>query len=63
MNLNIKEGTKVAFVGSSGCGKSTIIQLLQKFYKPQNGKITINGINIDDYDIGYLRRQLGVVSQ
>lgn len=63
MNLKIKIGEKAAFVGSSGCGKSTIIQLLQRFYEPEKGKITINNINIKDFDLHYLRSQFGVVSQ
>ena len=63
MNLKIPLGKKVAFVGTSGCGKSTIIQLLQRFYDPLEGEITINGINIKDFDIKYLRQTFGVVSQ
>lgn len=63
INLEIKPGQKIAFVGPSGCGKSTIIQLLQRFYSPIAGKITIDGIDIKDYDIHYLRSNFGVVSQ
>jgi len=63
MGLRVRNGTKVAFVGTSGCGKSTIIQLLQRFYFPKKGKITINNIDIKDFDIHYLRSQFGVVSQ
>ena len=63
MDLRIKKGQKVAFVGTSGCGKSTIIQLLQRFYFPTKGTIQINGTNIQDYDIHYLRSKFGVVSQ
>lgn len=62
-NLRINKGTKVAFVGHSGCGKSTIIQMLLRFYDPSSGQILIDGIDIKDYDIHYLRKQLGVVSQ
>jgi ABC-type bacteriocin/lantibiotic exporter with double-glycine peptidase domain len=62
-NFQIKKGTKVAFVGASGCGKSTVFQLLQRFYFPQKGKISIDGLNIIDYDIHHLRKSLGVVSQ
>lgn len=61
--MTIKNGTKVAFVGTSGCGKSTIMQMLQRFYDPTEGKIIINGNDIKDYDIKYLRRNFGVVSQ
>ena len=63
MNLRVKAGNKVAFVGTSGCGKSTIIQLLQRFYYPVRGKISIGGIDIKDFDIHYLRSCFGVVSQ
>ena len=56
-------GQKIAFVGPSGCGKSTIIQLLQRFYLPTQGSISIDGIDIKDFDIHYLRSQFGVVSQ
>ena len=63
MNISVKPGQKIAFVGPSGCGKSTIIQLLQRFYLPAKGTISIDGIDIKDYDIHYLRSQFGVVSQ
>ena len=59
----MKEGMKIGFVGRSGCGKSTIFQLLQRFYEPSSGEITIDGVNLKDYDIHYLRSCLGVVSQ
>lgn len=63
MNISVKPGQKIAFVGPSGCGKSTIIQLLQRFYLPTQGSISIDGIDIKDFDIHYLRSQFGVVSQ
>jgi ABC-type multidrug transport system fused ATPase/permease subunit len=63
MNIKIRLGQKVAFVGPSGCGKSTIIQLLQRFYLPESGQVTIDGVDIKDYDIHYLRSRYGVVSQ
>lgn len=53
----------MAFVGSSGCGKSTLMQMLMRFYEPDQGVITINNIDINDYDIKYLRNQFGIVSQ
>lgn len=52
----------MAFVGSSGCGKSTLMQMLMRFYEPDQGVITINNIDINDYDIKYLRNQFGIVS-
>lgn len=63
MSVEIRPGEKIAFVGPSGCGKSTIVQLLQRFYSPQEGTITLDGVELKDYDIHYLRSQLGVVSQ
>ena len=63
LNIELEYGEKSAFVGTSGCGKSTIMSLLLRFYEPESGKITLNGINIKDYDIHYLRSQFGVVSQ
>ena len=62
-NLSIQAGTKVALVGSSGCGKSTIVSLLMRFYDIQEGEITLDGINIKDYDLKFLRRCFGIVSQ
>ena len=50
-------------MGTSGCGKSTIIQLLQRFYFPSQGEIKINGVDIKDFDLHYLRSCFGVVSQ
>lgn len=63
LSLEIRPGWKVGFVGSSGCGKSTIHQLLQRFYDAEEGEILIDGVNIKDYDVHHLRGSLGVVSQ
>nr|AID66618.1 P-glycoprotein [Anadara sativa] len=63
LNLSVKQGKTVALVGSSGCGKSTIINLLQRFYDPINGQVYIDGKNIKDLNVGWLRRNIGVVSQ
>lgn len=62
-SLKINAGHKAAIVGPSGCGKSTIIQLLQRFYEIDSGEILLDGINIKDYDVHYLRSLFGVVSQ
>lgn len=62
-SLKIKYGSKIALVGSSGCGKSTIMSLLLRYYFPDEGTIKINGIDIKDFDIHYLRSAFGVVSQ
>ena len=61
--LHVEEGSKVVIVGASGCGKSTITQMLLRFYAPIEGTISINGIDIRDFDIHYLRKSFGVVSQ
>ena len=53
----------VALVGESGCGKSTIIALLERFYDPDSGTITLDGVDIKDLKVGWLRRQMGLVSQ
>lgn len=63
ISLKIAQGEKIAFVGPSGCGKSTIINLLLRFYKQTKGRITIDGQEINQYDINYLRSCFGVVGQ
>ncbi len=54
---------KIAFVGASGCGKSTIMKLLLKFYSIENGSITISGQNLNDISADYLRSSIGYVPQ
>ncbi|TWW79227.1 Multidrug resistance protein 1 [Takifugu flavidus] len=63
MSLHVRNGQTIALVGSSGCGKSTTIQLLQRFYDPQEGSIFIDGHDIRSLNIRYLREMIGVVSQ
>ncbi len=63
VELTILEGEKVAIVGQSGSGKSTIIKLLIHFYAIDQGQILIDGNHIDDYDVGAFRRQIGIVPQ
>ena len=53
----------MAFVGSSGCGKSTCIQLLQRFYDIESGALFIDNRHIQSYNVAWLRTQLGVVNQ
>lgn len=55
INLQIEANTSVALVGHSGCGKSTIAALLLRFYDNQKGHITIDGIDIKDYNVADLR--------
>jgi ABC-type multidrug transport system fused ATPase/permease subunit len=63
LELTIEPGQRVALVGSSGCGKSTITQLLERFYDPDEGRVTLSDRNIKDLDLFWLRTQLGIVSQ
>ncbi|KAK9765721.1 hypothetical protein K7432_005722 [Basidiobolus ranarum] len=63
ISFSVEPGKTVALVGSSGSGKSTIIQLLERFYNPVQGEILLDGIPISNYNICWLRRQIGLVSQ
>ncbi|CAF1376268.1 unnamed protein product, partial [Rotaria sordida] len=63
LSFNIKFGQTVALVGSSGSGKSTCIQLLQRFYDPQLGSILIDGKQVNQYNLKWLRKHIGVVNQ
>lgn len=63
INLNIQKGEKVALVGSSGSGKSTIIKLLSRFYKVEHGGIFIDDKNVNDIEVKALRKAIGVVPQ
>ncbi|MDF1695967.1 MAG: ABC transporter transmembrane domain-containing protein [Saprospiraceae bacterium] len=63
VDLKIAEGQKIALVGQSGSGKSTIVSLLMKFYPLDGGEITINGTSIQDYNITHLRQNIGIVPQ
>ena len=63
INLDIKPGETIALVGSTGSGKTTIIQLLAKFYSPNSGTITIDGIDISEFEIDSLRSQIAFVDQ
>ena len=63
INLNIREGETIAFVGATGAGKSSIINLLNRFYEINQGTIKIDGVDIREYDLGSLRKNIGVVLQ
>ena len=63
LNLVIEPGKKIAIVGESGCGKSTTISLIERFYDVNSGEILIDGIDIKKYDIEYLRDLIGYVQQ
>lgn len=63
ISLEVKKGQTVAFVGPSGGGKTTLCNLLARFYEVKNGSIKINGIDIRDYKLKSLRSQIGFVQQ
>ena len=62
-NLSVKPGQRVAIVGPTGCGKTTFINLLMRFYDPQNGQIMMDGVDITQMDRGELRGCIGMVLQ
>jgi len=63
INLEVKEAETVAIVGATGAGKSTIINLLNRFYEIDSGKILIDNININDYTLETLRKEIAMVLQ
>ncbi|CAF3649714.1 unnamed protein product, partial [Adineta steineri] len=62
-SMKIPSGKTIALVGASGCGKSTIVQLIQRFYDPDNGQILIDGHDIKTLNVTWLRSHIGIVSQ
>lgn len=63
INLRIAPGEKVAFVGTTGAGKTTIANLLLRFYEPEAGKVLLDGVDINQYQQQSLRKQIGLVQQ
>jgi ATP-binding cassette, subfamily B, multidrug efflux pump len=63
ISFTINPGETVAIVGHTGSGKTTIISLLNRLYHIQKGAIRVDGVNIEDYDLGFLRKNIGVVLQ
>ncbi|KAL9318790.1 hypothetical protein ACSQ67_015307 [Phaseolus vulgaris] len=63
LSLAIHSGKTVALVGESGSGKSTVIALLQRFYDPDSGQITLDGVEIRELQLKWFRQQMGIVSQ
>lgn len=63
ISMEIRPNKITALVGLSGAGKSTLISLLDKFYEPQQGKITLDGIDLQEYETEYLRDHIGLVLQ
>ncbi|XP_013220507.2 ATP-dependent translocase ABCB1 isoform X1 [Ictidomys tridecemlineatus] len=63
LSLQVKKGETLALVGSSGCGKSTVVQLLERFYDPLAGTVLLDGKDIKQLNVQWLRAHLGIVSQ
>lgn len=63
LDLLISKGERIALVGPSGAGKTTLANLAPRFYIPQQGRILLNGRSIEEFDLGELRRNIGLVSQ
>lgn len=63
ISITIPSGSKVAFVGRTGSGKTTLVQMIPRLYEPTNGRITLNGSDIKAYKLESLRRQVGYVPQ
>ena len=63
INMKVESGKITAFVGLSGAGKSTIVNLLDKFYEPDCGSIKLDGVDLRDYDTKFLRENIGLVLQ
>ncbi|KAL7738619.1 hypothetical protein ACLKA6_006913 [Drosophila palustris] len=63
LTVDVEPGQTVAFVGASGCGKSTVIQLMQRFYDPEQGHVKLDGRDLRTLNVAWLRSQIGVVGQ
>lgn len=62
-SLSIRNGTTVALVGQSGSGKSTVISLIERFYDPLAGEVLIDGVNLKEFQLKWIRQRIGLVSQ
>ncbi|CAH2057688.1 unnamed protein product [Thlaspi arvense] len=62
-SLFISSGTTVALVGQSGSGKSTVVSLIERFYDPQAGQVLIDGVNLKEFQLKWIRSKIGLVSQ
>src|SRR5918999_3252395 len=63
VDLHVSPGQKVAIVGRTGAGKTTLLSLLPRFYDPRSGRVTIDGIDIREFELKSLRRQIAIVLQ
>lgn len=62
-SLEVKPGTSVGLVGRSGCGKSTVIGLIQRFYDADRGSVKVDGVDIRELDVHWYRKHTALVSQ
>ncbi|KAI7825958.1 multidrug resistance protein 1 [Kickxella alabastrina] len=62
-SMHVRPGQKVALVGESGCGKSTMIGLIERFYDPEKGAVRVDGVDVREYNVRSLRQQIGVIMQ
>src|SRR5690606_12416195 len=63
ISFDVKTGETIALVGATGAGKSSVINLLSRFYDINKGEICVDGVNIQEYDLAMLRKNIGVVLQ
>ena len=63
LNLEIQAGQYVALVGASGCGKSTTVGLIERFYDPIAGQVLVDGISVSEYNLADYRKTISIVSQ
>lgn len=63
LSFSVKTGERLALVGQSGAGKSTLVSLIMRFFDVQSGEITMDGKNIEDYDLSQLRNEMAIVPQ
>jgi ABC-type multidrug transport system fused ATPase/permease subunit len=63
VTVEVEHGSRVAIVGPNGCGKTTLLSLLTRLYEPNDGRVTVDGVDLRTVDLRSIRRQIGVVSQ
>lgn len=63
IDLKAEKGQMIAILGSTGCGKTSLVNLVPRFYDATNGDVLVNGVNVKDYDVDTLRSKIGVVLQ